>query len=238
MHYFVWYSTLFFLFVNDGSCIHQKTMQLSFALVTFLSLSLLSTHRTGVTGQEWELKYEEDFTTPLASSTTAEWVLDDYSTPFDTIMDDNGLFFQNDYGPAFLEALGTFQTYRKEFQLGTGGWLTASLSARDWNKDGIIEREPTVGIVQLSSGGKQGLQIDSSEDHTGAAILRNTYPLADQYRIEYKLLTYDFGGKRNGTVNYDGKINGYKEEGPVYPCKSKLPFYRRHGSHPNFFCFR
>jgi hypothetical protein len=130
-------------------------------------------------------------------------------------------FYQNDYGPSFLGALESFDTYRKEFQLGTDGWLTVSMSARDWNKDGTLEREPNVTIVD-SSNGRRTLQLDASDDHTSGVILRNTNPLPDVYRIEYKLMTYDFGGKRNGNIEYDGKINGYKAEGPMYPCKTQV----------------
>jgi hypothetical protein len=130
-------------------------------------------------------------------------------------------FYQNDYGPAFLGALQSFDTYRKEILLGTDGWLTASMSARDWNKDGILERPPKITIVS-SINDRRALQLDSSEDHTSGVILRNTRPLPDEYRIEYKLMTYDFGGKREGNIEYDGKVNGYKASGPVYPCKTQV----------------
>ncbi|KAL3925087.1 MAG: hypothetical protein SGILL_000643, partial [Bacillariaceae sp.] len=99
------------------------------------------------------------------------------------------------------------------FQFGKDGWLTASLSARDWNKDGVLEKEPGVSVVDVT-GNKRALRLDASEDHTGGVILRNTKPLPDEYRIEYKLMTFDFGGKRQGNIDYDGKINGYKAEGP------------------------
>jgi hypothetical protein len=190
------------------------------ALSTTIFFSSTSTTIFTV-GQEWELLYEEDFTTPLVNQDTAEWFLDDYSQPFDTLMDDNGKFYFNDYGPDFLEALDSFHTYRKEFQLGQDGWLTASLSARDWNKDGTLEREPSIGIIDVSND-KRALQLDASEDHTGGVIIRNTRPLPDEYRIEYKLMTLDFGGKRGGNIEYDGKVNGYKAEGPVYPCKTQV----------------
>jgi hypothetical protein len=42
-------------------------------------------------GQEWELLYEEDFTNPLPETKNVPWVLEDYETTFDTIMDDNGM---------------------------------------------------------------------------------------------------------------------------------------------------
>jgi hypothetical protein len=129
-------------------------------------------------------------------------------------------FYQNDYGPAFLEALDSFDTYRKDYSIGTDGWLTVSMSARDWNKDGMLEREPNVSIIDINN--RRALQLDASEDHTSGVILRNTRPLPDEYRIEYKLMTYDFGGKKEGNIEYDGKVNGYKAEGPVYPCKTQV----------------
>jgi hypothetical protein len=196
------------------------SVRLAFA-VLFCSGTIVLT----AVGQEWELLYEEDFATALENQDTAEWFLDDYSQPFDTLLDDNGTFYRNDYGPDFSEALNSFRTYRKEFQLGTDGWLTASFSARDWNKDGVLEREPSVAIIDLDMGNnvnKRALQLDASEDHTGGVIIRNTRPLPDEYRIEYKLMTMDFGGKRGGNIDYDGKINGYKAEGPVYPCKTQV----------------
>lgn len=57
--------------------------------VVFSALSVFGGLVTGG-AQEWELLYEEDFTTPLQTD-NAEWTLEDYSKPFDTIMEDNGL---------------------------------------------------------------------------------------------------------------------------------------------------
>jgi len=174
--------------------------------------------------QEWDLIYEEDFTTPLRDS-DAEWEPEDYSNSLsDSVMDDNSVFYENDYGPDFAKALDSFRTYRKEFEIGKDGWLTASLSARDWNKDGTIEHEPSLSIVRMEGSDKMALRMDASKDHTGGVILRNTKPLPDEYRIEYKLMALDFGGKRNGRIDYDGKINGYAPEGPVHPCKTQHPW--------------
>jgi hypothetical protein len=62
--------------------------------VTSVSFSILLpsiwTTRLVVVGQEWELLYHEDFTNPLPE-TNAAWILEDYATPFDTILDDNGM---------------------------------------------------------------------------------------------------------------------------------------------------
>jgi hypothetical protein len=102
----------------------------------------------------------------------------------------------NDYGPAWIDQLNSFHTYRKEFALGQDGWLTASLSARDWNKDGTIESPPTLSIKVLGNRNVVEMKVP---DHTGGVVFRNTRPLPAEYRIENKLPTLDFGGKRNGS---------------------------------------
>ncbi|WP_222720815.1 hypothetical protein [Actinomadura sp. HBU206391] len=169
-------------------------------------------HRTG-----WKLLYSEDFSKPLAGA-GAPWIRDAYDDPFDTVMDDAGEWYRNDYGPAWKTALDSFATYRKEFQVGKDGWLTASLSARDWNKDGQIEAPPSITTKKLRGGGSVAeLNVP---DHTGGAIFRPTNKLPQKYRVEYKLKTLDFGGKRNGSIEYDGRINGYSKEG----CKTQHPW--------------
>jgi len=170
----------------------------------------------GKTKTDWVLLYAEDFSTPLNGS-LAPWIWDGYHEPFDTIMDDSGLWYQNDYGPNWSTALNSFSTYRKEFLVGQDGWLTASLSARDWNKDGVIEHQPSISSQQ--QGGVYVAVIDVP-DHTGGAIFRPTKKLPSQYRIEYKLKTIDFGGKRNGSIDYDSRHNGYSTEG----CKTVHPW--------------
>jgi len=184
--------------------------------VSFLSFLVLSATAQEELNPKWALWYSEDFSTPLNDATTP-WFLDNYSVPFDTIMDDSGLWYSNDYGPAWHDALDSFHTYRKEFPVGQDGWLTASLSARDWNKDGVIESPPTLIRKRLGYGYVAEMNVP---DHTGGVIFRNTRPLPAEYRIEYKLTTLDFGGKRNGTIEYDGRINGYSTEG----CKTAHPW--------------
>ncbi|WP_238015061.1 discoidin domain-containing protein [Dactylosporangium sp. AC04546] len=164
----------------------------------------------------WRLLYSENFSTPINSNNTA-WVRDTYANPFDTITDDPGQWYRNDYGPAWTTQLNSFYTYRKEFTLGQNGWLTASLSARDFNKDGVIESPPS--ITTQAVGGANAAVMNVPES-TGGAIFRPTNRLPDQYRVEYKLKTLNFGGKRNGTINYDGKINGYSPTG----CKTQHPW--------------
>jgi len=192
-----------------------------------LVVSILAQHRALLIrgdqlNPDWTLLYSEDFSTPLNDAATA-WSLDDYSEPFDTIMDDAGLYWANDYGPDGIAALNSFSTYRKEFPVGQDGWLTASLSARDWNKNGVIEDPPTLTTKQLPDG--SFVAEMTVPDHTGGVIFRNSRPLPSEYRIEYKLKTIDFGGKRGGEIEYDNRINGYSTESPEADnCKTQHPW--------------
>ena len=164
----------------------------------------------------WKLVYAEDFSAPL-NEAAFPWIWDGYTDPFDTVMDDAGLWYRNDYGPAWEAALNSFATWRKEFPLGQDGWLTASLSSRDWNRDGAIESPPS-----LTTREQNGVHVAVLEvpDHTGGIIFRPTAALPLHYRIEYKLMTIDFGGKRHGALEYDGRINGYDAAG----CKTQHPW--------------
>ncbi len=164
----------------------------------------------------WRLLYSENFAQPINTG-NAPWVRETYANPFDTITDDAGQWYRNDYGPAWTTQFNSFDTYRKEFPVGQNGWLTASLSARDFNKDGVLEAPPS--ITTASVGGSSAAVLNVPES-TGGAIFRPTQALPDQYRIEYKLKTIDFGGKRNGTINYGGRVNGYSTAG----CKTQHPW--------------
>ena len=164
----------------------------------------------------WILVYVEDFSTPLNDAVTP-WLSDSHYEPFDTIMDDGGLWYRNDYGPDWETAYNSFTTYRKEFPVGQDGWLTASLSARDWDKDGLIETPPS---IRTELQGDKYVAVLDVPDHTGGAIFRPTEALPPRYRIEYKLTTLDFGGRRHGALEYEGRINGYDAEG----CKTQHPW--------------
>jgi hypothetical protein len=164
----------------------------------------------------WTLLYAEDFSTPLNDAVTP-WLSDSHYEPFDTIMDDGGLWYRNDYGPDWETAYNSFTTYRKEFPVGQDGWLTASLSARDWDKDGLIETPPS---IRTELQGDKYVAVLDVPDHTGGAIFRPTEALPPRYRIEYKLTTLDFGGRRHRALEYEGRINGYDAEG----CKTQHPW--------------
>ena len=190
----------------------------SFVAAVMLAIPLGGQTPVGdiATRADWTLLYAEDFSTPL-NGAVVPWVWDGYSNPFDTVMDDSGLWYQNDYGPDWHTAFNSFATYRKEFAVGQDGWLTASLSARDWDKDGVIEAPPSISTQAQGVGHVAVLNVP---DHTGGAIFRPTKKLPSQYRIEYKLKTIDFGGKRHGSLEYDDRGNGYSSEG----CKTLHPW--------------
>ena len=64
---------------------------------------------------------EQDFSTPTNAELTS-WLPDETFAPFDTILDDRGVWYQNDYGPAWQTAVDSFDTYRQEFTVGQNGW--------------------------------------------------------------------------------------------------------------------
>ncbi|HTE63873.1 MAG TPA: hypothetical protein VK631_26185, partial [Solirubrobacteraceae bacterium] len=175
----------------------------------------------GATHKGWRLKYRESFGKPIPDD--APWFRDDYSDPVDPITDDNGDRWRLRWGPDFDAAMDTFDTYRKESEFGRDGWLTASLSARDSSgrEDDSFsapDDRPSISNEALPGAGRVAA-IDVPK-HTGGAIIRSTEPLPRYYRIEYDLKTLDFGGERNGSINYDGKVNGYGTEG----CKTFFPW--------------
>ncbi|HEY4278278.1 MAG TPA: hypothetical protein VGM91_08670 [Conexibacter sp.] len=167
----------------------------------------------------WKLKYSEDFNKAVDTD-SSPWIRNDYTDPFDTIMDDNGDWWKNDYGSAFTDALNSFSTYRKDVEFGKHRWLTASLSARDWSSSGTPQRAPRIATSRVRG---EGSVLDlSSPDSYDGAMITTTDKLPAEYRLEYHLKTLDFGGRRNGTINYDGKVNGYT----LNPgeCKTQFPY--------------
>lgn len=168
----------------------------------------------------WRLLYQEDFSTSVTDASvpwsrdhggpTSRYHVDAY--------DEDGTYFDAVGGTAFRKQLATFWQYRKAVPMGTNGWLTAELAARDNNRDGRPDGAPSMrtGLVN----GQSALAL-SEPDHRGGALLRSTKPLPAQYRVEMTLRTLEFGGMRGGTWDYpDGRINGYNPLG----CKTNFPW--------------
>lgn len=78
------------------------------------------------------------------------------------------------------------------------------LYGRDFDKDGI----PETGGQFISEDGKAKL---ISTRHYDGAIIRSTDALPSEYRVEVTVSNIDFGGERNGSWTYDGKVNGYDD---------------------------
>lgn len=201
----------------------------AFALaLTLLLAMLICGTATAAAGdapiqRQWQLKYEENFGRPFDDQ-AARWVKAD-DDPANQInwVDDNGARLRALGGDAFAAQLSTFQTYRKEFTFGRDDWLTASLSARASAPDegdsfNDLSLRPSISVQTLPGAGRVA-SIDVPS-HTGGALIRNTKPLPRYYRIEYDLKAIDFGGKRNGTLSYDGRFNGYSTKG----CKTLHPW--------------
>lgn len=164
----------------------------------------------------WHLQYQESFDEPIGRD--LEWQLDDRSEqlgPFD----DDGEAFHVKGGPVFTEALGAFETHRASQSFGQDGWLTVELSTRDRDQDGQpSEAVPSFTDEVVPDVGSVGaFDVPSNTD---GVVLRPTDPLPERYRIEYELVTLDFGGLRDGVWDYDGLVNGYGPDG----CKTQHPW--------------
>jgi hypothetical protein len=180
----------------------------------------------------WKLMYEETFSQPVRDR-GAGWVRDDFSSQINHL-DDNGEVWHINGGPAFAEALASFDMYRKRVVFGQDDWLTVELETRDVDKDGKLGdlsragQVPALTSKPLPGVGRVG-HISVPSHHDGL-LLRSTKPLPPRYRVEYKLKTINFGGERNGSLNYDGLVNGYS----TYPdCKSSHPWDVRFWQQPD-----
>lgn len=175
----------------------------------------------------WKLKYEEDFSEDLQVN-DEPWVLDDYgeNSPWKVNgeLDDDGEFFHIKGGKDFEKHLDSFWLMRKRVAFGENNWLTAELAARDYDKSGQPDNPVTFDNVTLENG-DTGAKLDES-DYSGGGLIRSTEPLPPEYRIEYKLKTIDFGGMRDRSFTYDGKVNGYNPEGikTNFPWKASGSF--------------
>jgi hypothetical protein len=165
---------------------------------------------------DWRLVRAEKFNRAL-NDAQADWVRDDDGpgSPYDVdAYDNDGEFFQTVGGPAFRQQLSAFDTYRKSFSFGAGGWLTAELAARDSDQDGSPDAPPSLTA-------RKGVAHLNEPSHHGGVLIRSTRALPAEYRVEMTLRGLDFGGKRDGSWDYpDGRINGYSPEG----CKTNHPW--------------
>lgn len=168
----------------------------------------------------WRLVSSESFST-AASDATVPWTRDAGGAASRYHVDgydEDGAYFDAVGGPAFRTQLATFWQYRKAVPLGTGGWLTAELAARDNNRDGKPDGPPSVRTEKV--GGQPALLLNEP-DHRGGVVLRSTNPLPARYRVEVTLRTLEFGGMRGGSWDYaDGRVNGYQPSG----CKTNFPW--------------
>jgi hypothetical protein len=198
--------------------VNRRRLCVQLLLPAAIGAALAVPSSAGAAG--WAVKYADDFSQPLNTDSSA-WSRYNYDSPFDTIMDDDGDWWKNDYGPNWESTvLNSFGTYRKNVRFGTDGWLTATLSARDKDNDGVPESPPSMATANLPGQGNV-LKINSPDSYDGA-FLTTSEALPPQYRLEYHLKTLNFGGERNGTINYDGKVNGYS----IVPgeCKTQFPY--------------
>jgi hypothetical protein len=154
----------------------------------------------------WRLVFEENFEQAIGGE-TAPWmkVTPGKADPFD----DDGQYFHVLGGSNFGKQLESFDTYRQSFQFGTDGWLTAELSARDPEKQGRPKNPPSLTNARI---GGEPVGLLRKPDHHGGILIRSTGPLPAQYRIEYSLVTIDFGGSRRGVWKYSNRVNGYAED--------------------------
>ena len=120
--------------------------------------------------------------------------------------DEDGEFFVEKGGQEFLDNLNKFRSFRKSYTYGEDDWLTVELYGRDSDKDGI----PETGGTFVNEDGKAKL---ISTRHYDGAIIRSTDELPDKYRIEVTVSDINFGGKKDGSWEYDGKYNGYDGDG-------------------------
>ncbi|GLZ03224.1 hypothetical protein Acsp03_06910 [Actinomadura sp. NBRC 104412] len=201
----------------------RRTGRATAALVLPVALALSAAPATaaGAAGQghgtgDWRLVRSETFDRSL-DDRRAPWTRDDDGpgSPYNVdIYDNDGAFFDAVGGPEFRRQLGTFDTYRKSFGFGAGGWLTAELAARDTDKDGTPDAPPTLTTAK-------GVARLDEPSHHGGILIRSTKALPAEYRVEMTLRGLDFGGQRDGSWDYpDGRINGYSPEG----CKTNFPW--------------
>jgi hypothetical protein len=174
----------------------------------------------GVDDQQWELVHEESFDAPLAVD-VQPWIIDPHGegSPWNVDhLDDDGEFYQAQGGADFAAQLAGADVLRKRVAFGDSGWLTAEVAARDYDKDG--QPEASASLSGTSVSGNSAALLQSGQG--SGIIVRSTDALPAEYRVEYTLKTLNYGGKRDGSWEYDGLTNGYEPAG----CNTNWPWKR------------
>ncbi len=169
----------------------------------------------------WILKEKETFEAPLP--TGMAWTQDTYGRPEDP-WDEDGDFFLKNYdkvkqferregitgnsAETFLEALGTFSSFRKSFSYGKRGWLTFELYGRDVPQTGS-GGEFLIGEAD----GNHYLQLNNKVHYDGAEV-RSTDPLPSEYRIRLKVTPISAGGRDGGQWRNNGYSDKNESAGP------------------------
>jgi hypothetical protein len=168
----------------------------------------------------WRLLHAEDFRHPIPTESTP-WVHDAYgpeSPWYAEYFGEDGEYYHDFGGPPFEEDIASFWLDRKRVQFGQDGWLTAELAQENYAKDTEPAESPSLTETTLPS--HERAAVISEPNNTSGLVLRSTEPLPPQYRIQYKLDTIDFGGERAGSLEYDGKLNGYRTD----QCNTSFPW--------------
>lgn len=169
----------------------------------------------------WQLVAAESFNKPMSVTQDTGWFAnkDEAGTPYDvSVYDNDGEYFRAIGGEAFEKNLDAVSLHRRSFAFGDRGWLTAELAARDVTGDGRPDNLPSLEREVLPGAGPTG-RI-AVPHHNAGIVLRATDTLPEEYRVEVTLRGIDFGGKRDNTWHYDGKVNGYRPTG----CKTSYPW--------------
>lgn len=169
----------------------------------------------------WRLVRAEGFDRSLRPGEDTGWFAnaDEADTAYDVDEYDNdGEYFRTFGAEDFEEHLAGLDLYRRSFTFGKDGWLTAELAARDTTGSGRPDDVPELRrTADLRTGTTGTFEVPS---HSSGVILRSTDPLPEEYRVEVTLRDIDFGGKRYGSWHYDGKVNGYQDDG----CTTNFPW--------------
>ncbi len=169
---------------------------------------------------KWVLVAQESFDTEFTTD-ASDWTLDSggvQSPWYIDDLDDFGAVWKKISDPKFSENLSTMNIFRKRIEFGDAGWLTAEIAAQDKDADGVPDSNPKAFTINVD--GERALKLYEPSWDSGI-LIRPTKPLPSRYRVEMTLRKIDFGGKREGSFEYDGKFNGYSEPDN---CKTYFPW--------------